>query len=289
MPGDSGGPDFTVRNGQRFILGIHSHASGGNGTTTLPTGGESVSVPRFRQWIATVPPQSLNAWWVPAMPAYPVFARLSEVKGTRSSITDINHTTWDEAGRAANTMCFNRGFITGHFDGYQDGWDWGDNSMSFGILCSGPGAEWRDVTSADIARTGFSFTDVTQVHWAQANRAANALCAGFAGGRFNGFQKGDLHGLVCYSKDMANWFDATTQTLERLGHSVGDLNDTPWEVAARAALDYCRAHGPDLYKTYQGGFFTGHQLDNKRGIVCLRTKATCRDCARISNFPRLQP
>jgi hypothetical protein len=217
-----------------------------------------------------------------------VFIRIAEVKGVRSSLTDVGHTTWDEASRTANTMCFNRGFITGHFDGYQDGWDWGDNSMSFGVLCSGPGVQWRDVTSADIARTNSPFTDVGQVHWAQANRAAAGLCTGYAGGRFNGYQKGDMHGLVCYSNDMATWFDATTQVLERLGHSIDDLNNTPWEVAARAARDFCRTRG-DLYKTYQGGFFNGHQAGNKRGIVCLRTTAICRYCARANNPIRVGP
>ena len=301
LPGDSGGPDFMVKSGQPFILGIHSRASGATcadinncaATITLPQGGKSVSVPRFRDWIIHVPPQCANCWWDPNMPAFPVLARLSEVKGVRSSITDVNHTTWAEAGRTGNTMCFNRGFVTGHLDGYQDGWDWGDDSMSFGVLCSGPGVAWRDVTSPQIASTGWGFTDVNQVHWAQAQRAAAGLCAatvGYAGGRFNGHQKNDLHGLVCYSKDIAQRFDASTGILERIGHTIGDLNTTPWEVAARAAKDYCRTRGPDIYKTYQGGFFTGHQQGNVRGVVCLRTKATCLLCyARVIDTVRLSP
>lgn len=156
-------------------MGIHSHASGGNGITTLPTGSESVSVPLFRDWIAHVPPQLANSWWSPAMSAFPNAAPLSEAKGIRSGITDVNHTTWAQASAAGNTMCFNRGFFTGYLDGYQDGWDWGDDSKRFGVLCSGPGVTWRDVESPEIASTTFPFTNVANVHRAQANRAADVL------------------------------------------------------------------------------------------------------------------
>ena len=204
------------------------------------------------------------------MPVYPVLARLGETTELGLSSAGIRNATWSQASATANTMCFNRGFMTGHFDGEEL-----DAQKSAGVLCSGVHVSWRDVSASEIAATTFAFTNVSDVHWAQAHRAAHELCvrAGLAGGRFNGYQVGDKRGLVCYSHLVARWFDATTAQLDALDRPIGDLNTTHWADAAAAAKQFCRSRGPDIYKTYQGGFFNGHQAGNKRGVICLRTVA----------------
>jgi hypothetical protein len=293
MAGDSGGPDLIFKNGANSphaILGIHSRASGTTDIAkVLPTGGYSVSIPRFRNWLLSVMPIESNSWWSPKMLSFPVLARFGEMFELGHGMTGINSVTWSQASATANTMCFNRGLMTGHFDG--DVID--PQSQSAGVLCSGVGVSWRDVSAAEIAATGFPFIDLVDVHWARANRAAHALCTstGFAGGRFNGYQAGDKRGLVCYSKLVAEWFDATTGQLQALGRPVGNVDTADWTVAAGAAKAFCRSRGPDVYKTYQGGFFNGHQSGDKRGVICLRTVELSRSNSvrRITEVRRLEP
>ena len=286
MPGDSGGPDFILVDGVPVVAGIHAKAAAVCAdrsspqrcaeTVLPPASATSVSVSTFRDWILAVIPPVVGNLWDARRPSYAAWVSHPEVIGTRQGFVDIDTTTWAQAARAASTMCFNRGFVTGHFDGrsaVQRGP--GFFQGGYGLLCSGPGAVWRDAKLPEIAATGHGFDDVQAVPWAQANRAAAALCPvnqGFAGGRFNGHQLRDLRGLICYQTSVAQWFDATTGELAQTGFPVGDLNFTSWAQAARAATEFCRRKGPDIYKTFWGGFLNGHQLGDKRGVVCLRMR-----------------
>ena len=60
-------------------------------------------------------------------------------------------------------------------------------------------AQWFDATDSEIADSGWSFSDVNSVDWAQAGRAATGICnkRGFVGGFFNGHQIPGKRGLVC--------------------------------------------------------------------------------------------
>jgi hypothetical protein len=185
---------------------------------------------------------------------------------TRETDVDMNVRGWAITARAANEMCFNRGFATGHMNGHQ-------LNGNFGLVCSTMGVVWRDAIAAEIANSGAPFTgDINGVNWAQARRAANNICAkegrGFVGGHFNGHQvagsgvfANSKYGLICYGAP-AKWFDATTNEINATGWPVGDLNTVGWAQAARAATEYCRKKG------YDAGFMTGHQLPGKYGVVC---------------------
>lgn len=169
--------------------------------------------------------------------------------------------TWSEASRVATKLCEKRGFAAGHFNGHQDA------VGTMEVLCTGQGATWRDARRHEVGATGHSFPDVNGVGWAQANWVAAHLCAaanqGFAGGHFNGHQVGEKMGLFCY-RDDAQWFDATDADLAaaKANFASPRLDDVPWALAMRAAFGFCQATG------FDGGFFTGHQLPNKHGVVC---------------------
>jgi hypothetical protein len=83
------------------------------------------------------------------------------------------------------------------------------------------------------------------------------------GGFFTGHQLNATHGLICLQSDVAHWFDATLTDLQNSGEGFADINNVPLAKAARAATNLC------LGKRFSGGFFTGHQLNGKHGIVCL--------------------
>jgi Trypsin len=184
---------------------------------------------------------------------------------TRVNEIDMNLRGWAITARAANEMCFNRGFVSGHMTGHQLPGKWG-------VVCAGSGAVWRDAITADLAASGgWSFTDVDTVQWAHARRAATNICAkdGFIGGHFNGHQKAGFgtapgyFGLVCYGFP-AVFYDATTDEINATGWPVGDLNTVGWAQAARAATNFCASKG------FPAGFMTGHQVPGKYGVVCQR-------------------
>jgi trypsin len=181
------------------------------------------------------------------------------------SEVDMNLRGWAITARAANEMCFNRGFVSGHMTGHQ-------LRGNVGVVCAGKGALWRDAISADVWTSGWNFTDVNTAKWAHVRRAASNICAkdGFIGGHFNGHQRPGFgsapgyFGLVCYGAEVATFYDATPDEINATGWPVGDLNTVGWAQAARAATDYCANKG------FAGGFMTGHQVPGKYGVVCQR-------------------
>ena len=178
---------------------------------------------------------------------------------------DMNLMRWAISARAAHEMCFNRGFVGGHMTGHQF-------EGKFGIACSTAGAVWRDAIVAEVANSGWPFSVVDDVNWAQAQRAASHICAnakqGYVGGHFNGhYTSGTFgpgaFGLMCYGFP-AQWFDASVAEINATGWPLGDLNSVGWAQAARAATTYCERKG------FVAGFMTGHQIPDKYGVVCQR-------------------
>lgn len=263
-PGDSGGPSFIFVNGTPMLVGIHS-----GGTCMVPAPGASPAgsgsahennLPRVRDWINDV----LKSKWTPGAQSQPVYVYPNEVSGTRWNVPNVNDVHWAQAARAAAAMCFNRGFAGGHFDGHQ-GVLQPVPGNGFGLQCSGGDTLWLDVTTAQMdSRWRFS-GDINRVNWAQAGRAAERICAarGFAGGQFNGHQRGRSYGLFCY-RGGAQWFDATDAQVAATGWGFPTprLDDNAWAQAGRAAVGFCRARG------FSGGFMNGHQVPGRFGIVC---------------------
>jgi hypothetical protein len=75
--------------------------------------------------------------------------------------------------------------------------------------------------------------------------------------------------VVCYSQG-ARYFDASyTNTLQnqtwKLSASSVDAN--AWAVAGRASDEFCRNQG------FLSGFFTGHQVNDLRAVVCINPPA----------------
>jgi hypothetical protein len=87
-------------------------------------------------------------------------------------------------------------------------------------------------------------------------------------------------GVFCFNNTNAVWMDSTLGELAAQGTPIGDLNATNWGVAARAANEYCRR------KFYpSGGFFNGHQLNDKRGVVCLGPNNLARSAkSEVRNY-----
>lgn len=176
---------------------------------------------------------------------------------TRTEL-DMNLKGWAITERAANEICFDRGFLSGHMTGNQ-------LPPKFGVACAGTGAVWRNATTNEVANSGFPFNDLN-VNWAQASRAANAICTkaigtGFVGGHWNGLAGPGVYGLVCY-KAPAQFFDATSQEVAATGLPLGDLNQIGWAQAARFAMRFCEMKG------FVTGFMTGNQLPGKDGVIC---------------------
>ena len=201
---------------------------------------------------------------------------------TRETNVDMNLRSWSITARAANEMCFNRGFVSGHMTGHQ-------SNGKFGLVCSTRGAVWKDAITAEIANSGSPFADENTASWAQVRRAASNICAnehrGFVGGHFNGHQLrgfGGLQkaGLICYGTP-AIWFDATSDEIAATGWPVGDLNTVGWAQAARAATEFCKS------KHFIAGFMTGHQTPGKYGVVCQPQDFTVNESGSVTQSPHL--
>ena len=173
---------------------------------------------------------------------------------------DVDQQPWAPSARSANQMCYNRGFVSGHFNGHQL-----VNDSLFGLACAGAGAVWRDAAVTEIAALPWRFSDINAVPWAQAGRAASDLCAkdnlGYAGGHFNGNEAIGKFGLVCYGGNV-KWFDASTAELFATGWPVTNTDTTPWAHAARSGHEFCRG------RSFRTGFMNGHQANGKFEVVC---------------------
>jgi hypothetical protein len=263
--GDSGGPDFI---GSK-ITGIHSGASYSCSNNSTPalclatvtqvTAGSSVSIPAMKNAIQAV----RSTVWNPSDSTVWLDVFSDEINATEwgwGDPNDVNLVHWAQAGRSAYNMCYNRGLVGGHFTGHVV-----LEVDHRGLLCSSRGTIWHDASAQELQNVGAGFTDVNLVPWAQANRAAIAICEsfnqGFVGGHFNGHQAPAGYGLLCY-KDNAIKFDVTKSEFASLGYPIEDVNLIHWAYAGRAASDYCYTHG------FVSGFMNGHQSGEFFGVVC---------------------
>jgi len=121
-----------------------------------------------------------------------------------------------------------------------------------------------DTTHVDRAGTGWGFDDPDWIASAHASRAVHEFCEGkgFRGGRFTGHHLDERLGGLCVS-ETATFFDATVDEVAATTWNFGDIDTTQWAQVSRAATGFCNA------RSYVGGFFTGHQLNGLRGVVCL--------------------
>jgi hypothetical protein len=181
---------------------------------------------------------------------------LPEVAGW--SFDSPDRTGFAYAGRAATEFCSAKGYTGGRFTGHFIG-------EKVGLLCMPKITHFFDATDDQIRATNWGFTDINTAPWAQISRAATGFCneRGYVGGFFSGHQLNGLHGVFCLGDDVATWYDSTEQELADSEYGFDDINTVPWAQAARAATNICLAKG------YAGGFFTGHQLNDLRGVVCL--------------------
>ena len=123
----------------------------------------------------------------------------------------------------------------------------------------------------EVSGTKWGVSDVNAVHWAQAARAAAAMCfnRGFAGGHFDGHQgplppePGSGFGLQCSGGD-SQWFDVTPVDMDQQWRFDGDINTVNWAQAGRTAERICATRG------FIGGQFNGHQRGGRYGIFCYR-------------------
>lgn len=275
-PGDSGGPVFFIEAATNtdWLAGIQVAGDldcPGKGSVSVATCKSTVT--NIKSCVANMIPREsveeiIKTSWDPnsGVQVFDVGAELFNYMfddSTGETMVDMNIRGWAITARAANEMCFNRGFVSGHMTGHQP-------NGKFGLACSTRGAVWKDAIMADIANSAAPFTDVNATGWAQARRAASNICGkeqkGYVGGHFNGHQLWgqfglEKAGLVCYQAP-AEWFDATVAEIAATGWPVGDLNAVGWAQAARAATDFCKK------KNFVAGFMTGHQVPGKYGVVC---------------------
>jgi len=248
LPGDSGGPMFERVNGFRYQVSVNDAISG--------TDSWVVPLAPYVGWINAVVATNWNI--TKPVQTFDVFS--GEVQGSKWGFTDENVVAWAGPARSASVMCGNRGFVGGYYYGHEI-----VNSGTYTIACTGPNSTWMDVTTSDIASTGWGFTDTNQVGWGQAARAADTICnsRGYVSGRFNGFQSGDgKYGLFCYDRTRAQHFDATHDELAATGWTVDDTNVTGWAQAGRAAYGYCANRG------FTSGFLNGWMGPGVFGVIC---------------------
>lgn len=172
-------------------------------------------------------------------------------------------------GRSARVQSFENGTVY---------WMVGASPFEvFGVWRTGTPSEWFDATNDEVRRTNWDFADVESVTWAQAARAATGFCGqrGFVGGHFTGEQAriGEpRRGVVCFSRGAA-FYDSHDAELAAQTWKLpsAQLDAVAWAAAGRVSDEYCRSRG------FLGGFFTGHQVNDLRGIVCAGPPADAFD------------
>ena len=207
--GDSGGPGFIWRIMSRISRASRVGALLFVATMRVPatcqqtlTGVSSstvTSVPAARDWITAV----LKSQWHATATSEPIWVQSAEITGTKWGFNDANNVGWAQAARAAAAMCYNRGFVGGHFDGHQD-----VAAGAYGIQCSGTGAQLTMMYPRSPWMANGHFQMLTWFQWAQAKPRLGTVCAaqnqGFVGGHFNGHMAPAIgivpasYGLFCY-------------------------------------------------------------------------------------------
>ena len=128
------------------------------------------------------------------------------------------------------------------------------------------------VLEAEIQSTLWGLTDVNQVHWAQAARAAAEMCynRGFAAGHFDGHQDlaTDGFGIQCSGQGVF-WTDVTANQIAATGWGFTNINTVSWTRANRAAERLCAGFN----QGFAGGHFNGHMVNGQYGLFCYKDGA----------------
>jgi hypothetical protein len=164
------------------------------------------------------------------------------------------------ASRMVTDFAASKGFGAGRLTGHHIG-------ERVGVLClPAPGTTFIDVPDSEIAATLFPFDDINTAPWAQVARAATEIAAkrGAGAGFFTGHQVSGRHGWIGIDARLVEVFDIDDKTVAESVWAFTEINTVGWAQAARLATDICIQFG------FAGGFFTGHQLPNKRQIAALR-------------------
>jgi tachylectin/trypsin len=289
--GDSGGPSFEVTRGSPRIAGVHAlchtdclaghQCPASDSWTWVSNIRECGDAPvgNFRGAIYGLMKQA----WNPALPVQTLQMLHAEAEVQKELLLgQLDTLPWDYVRRTAQFACRNRGFDSGFFDGnYQAG-------VRYQMRClnASTGA-WFDALPPDMLRINEKFTTIVNLGWAQGARAAGELCKNrnpaFVAGMLTGFEAkssnpggfADLRdGVWCFNNSSATWIDASVGEFSAQGTPIGDLNTIGWAPAARAAAQYCRRKNFPA-----GGFFNGHQLNDKRGVICLGQNSLISDRA----------
>lgn len=259
--GDSGGPVFVQNGGQSLLAGI-----------TSTTNGTAATIHNHEPWITVVARTFLDQSqpfgaadaYAEEVSAVPEGAPLTGPPVNQLRALGLAH--WASAQRAAQVMCFNRGFIGGHFIPTTT------RGEEFRFACIGrSGGAFYDATQADLDGSGWGFQDINSVNWAQGARAAAGVCQARVPGSVGGFMTGYMlrppgasdqrMGIICINPSAGSFSDVDAELLPVAGRY--DLNEVPWLSARADAAQFCRGFG------YVGGFSNGHQSLEKRGITCI--------------------
>jgi hypothetical protein len=179
--------------------------------------------------------------------------------GTGWDFDDPERTPWAQAARMAHEFGVGKGFAGGRPTGHHIG-------ERVGVLCVPASAQFIDVSDDEVIATPWSFDDINTALWAQVARTATEIAVlrlGFVGGYFTGHQLDGRRGLVGLNADIAEAIAVSDDELAKSQWAFTDINTVGWAQAARAATEICVARG------FAGGFFTGHQVPGRRGIVAL--------------------
>jgi YD repeat-containing protein len=173
---------------------------------------------------------------------------------------DPDRTPAAKASRMVNDFAAAKGFRGGRLTGHHIG-------EKVGVVCLPLShTTFAEVPVNDIDRTPFPFGDINDAHWAQVGRAAAEIAAkrGVGAGFFTGHLGSGSKGWFGLDASLVEIFDVDDLMVAQNQWAFTDINTVGWAQAARVATDICIQRG------FAGGFFTGHQLPNRRQIAALR-------------------
>jgi hypothetical protein len=185
--------------------------------------------------------------------------------GTDWPFDDPDRTNYAFASRAIHQIAAAKGYCGAKLTGHRLG-------ERVGAIAVPANADVIWVPTDEITSTPWPFNDIDTASWAQVARAATELAIirrGYQGGFFTGNVRETVgpstqtYELICLNEASARTFDATEAEIEDTGWGFSDINSVNWAHAARAATETAISRG------YVGGFFTGHQVANLRGVVGL--------------------
>jgi hypothetical protein len=140
------------------------------------------------------------------------------------------------------------------------------------VICLPAGTQFFDALPGELPPE-WPVPELDTATWAQAGRAATTFCTnrGFVGGYFSGHTNRTTgqRGILCVRSTNTTFVDASDAALIAAGVGTFDVNAITWGDAGRKATSFCLRPG----QGFIGGFFSGHQLPDRKGIVCISESA----------------